>query len=474
MGFATSISPNQLTLSYHDRHSFILLFLSHQQKWRNFFTVAQNRCGRARAFVWRRRYRLDQIESRLLMRFLFYSHDGLGLGHTRRNVAIASALTALEPRASVLLAVGADCVSRLGLPPRVDILKLPGLRKITNGHYSARYLSIPFDEIRGLRAAMLLAAVKSFAPAVALVDKHPFGAGGEFRAGLRALKELGGKAVLGLRDILDEPAHVLEEWRPYHMQQRIADFYDAILVYGHRAVFDPLAAYEFPESVESRTHFCGYVANLENPEDVDEVNGTIPPREHRTRPLVLATAGGGEDGYVLLENFIRAAATAPWQGLVVAGPMAPEGQSHALKRLAAEHRVAFLTFVQHLSGLFGSVDALVCMGGYNTLVEATALGVPTVCVPRVTPRTEQLIRAEAFARLGLLRVCRPDQLDPQTLGDHIAVALKSLPKTLTTRAHRALNYDGARQAAKRLLRLATESVAVARRKAANPQHLAAH
>src|SRR5438132_4047582 len=44
------------------------------------------------------------------------------------------------------------------------------------------------------------------------------------------------------------------------MQQRIADFYDAILVYGHRAVFDPLAAYEFPESVESRTHFCGYVA----------------------------------------------------------------------------------------------------------------------------------------------------------------------------------------------------------------------
>ena len=117
------------------------------------------------------------------MRFLFYSHDGLGLGHTRRNLAIASALTALEPRASVLLAVGADYVSRHGLPPRVDILKLPSLRKITNGHYSARHLCIPVEEIRGLRAAMLLTAVKAFAPAVALVDKHPFGAGGEFRAG---------------------------------------------------------------------------------------------------------------------------------------------------------------------------------------------------------------------------------------------------------------------------------------------------
>src|ERR1041384_7297663 len=163
------------------------------------------------------------------MRFLFYSHDGLGLGHTRRNLAIAAALTELEPRASVLLATGADYVSRLGLPPHVDILKLPGLRKITNGHYSARHLSIPVEDIRSLRAEMLLAVVKSFVPSVVLVDKHPFGAGGEFRAGLLALKEHGGKAVLGLRDILDEPEHVLNEWRPYQMQQRIAEFYDEVL-----------------------------------------------------------------------------------------------------------------------------------------------------------------------------------------------------------------------------------------------------
>src|SRR5213083_3095690 len=136
MGFATSISPNQLTLSYYDRHSFILLFLSHQQKWRNFFTVAQNRCGRARAFVWRRRYRLDQIESRLLMRFLFYSHDGLGLGHTRRNLAVAAALTELEPQAAVLIATGVQPITYLGVPRNVGILKLPGIQKLDNEAYA--------------------------------------------------------------------------------------------------------------------------------------------------------------------------------------------------------------------------------------------------------------------------------------------------------------------------------------------------
>src|ERR1043166_4077613 len=125
----------------------------------------------------------DSNASGLGMRFLFYSHDGLGLGHTRRNLAIAAALTELCPEASVLLATGADYVSRLGLPPHVDILKLPGLRKVSNGEYSSRHLRIPVHEIRSLRAELLLTAVKSFSPSVVLVDKHPFGASGEFKTG---------------------------------------------------------------------------------------------------------------------------------------------------------------------------------------------------------------------------------------------------------------------------------------------------
>ena len=59
------------------------------------------------------------------MRYLFYSHDGMGLGHTRRHLAVAEALTELSPAATILLVTGANGVSRLGLPPNVEILKLP-------------------------------------------------------------------------------------------------------------------------------------------------------------------------------------------------------------------------------------------------------------------------------------------------------------------------------------------------------------
>src|ERR1041385_4028461 len=70
--------------------------------------------------------------------------------------------------------------------------------------------------------------------------------------------------------------------------------------------------------------------------------------------------------------------------------------------------VTLHTFVTGLPGMFRSLDALVCMGGYNTLVEAVSKGVPTVCVPRTFPRREQLIRARAFERLGLLTVLTPE------------------------------------------------------------------
>src|SRR5436190_17354727 len=106
------------------------------------------------------------------MRFMFYSHDGLGLGHTRRHLAVAAALGDLERNASILLATGADYVARLGVPRRVEVLKLPSLRKLGNDQYGSRHLQISGDDIRGLRSQLLLSTVKSFRPDVVLVDKH--------------------------------------------------------------------------------------------------------------------------------------------------------------------------------------------------------------------------------------------------------------------------------------------------------------
>src|SRR5262252_2712439 len=146
------------------------------------------------------------------MRFFFYSHDGMGLGHVRRHIAIAAALHETAPEAQVLLATSIDEVASLGLPPNVDTLKLPGLRKIANSEYASRRLDLPNAQMRALRSAVLREAVSGFEPDLMLVDKHPLGAGGELHQALEVAKASGTRLVLGLRDILDEPSAVIEEW----------------------------------------------------------------------------------------------------------------------------------------------------------------------------------------------------------------------------------------------------------------------
>ena len=386
--------------------------------------------------------------------FILYSHDALGLGHTRRNLAVAAALTKLVPEAAVLLVTGTDVVNRLGVPHHVEVLKLPGLCKVANEHYAARRLPIPTTDILALRSALLTAAVESFRPTVMLVDKHPLGAGGELRLALGALRAVGGRAILGLRDILDDRLTVLGEWARHDIRASISENYDQVLVYGQRSVFDPIDEYDLPASVAKRTRFFGYVVNR------SENNGRVDDRlpafvtGSRLRPVVLAATGGGEDGFPLLETFVRAASGAIWDGVVVTGPAMPENERRMLADLVSGTGVALHHFVPGLVRWFGMVDALVCMGGYNTLAEAVAAGTPTVCVPRTFPRSEQLIRARAFDRLGLLTTVEPKNLDVGRLRREVTAALKLSRRELTNRANAVLAFDGASRVASHLIELA--------------------
>jgi predicted glycosyltransferase len=78
-----------------------------------------------------------------------------------------------------------------------------------------------------------------------------------------------------------------------------------------------------------------------------------------------------------------------------------------------------------------------------------------VCVPRVEPRTEQLIRARTLARLGLLRLLEPELLEPYRLRAEVAALLGTDRRNLASRAHAALSFDGAERAATELLELAS-------------------
>jgi predicted glycosyltransferase len=376
------------------------------------------------------------------------------VGHLRRNLAIAAALTEAAPDASVLLATGCNELGAHGLATNVDVLVLPGLRKLGNGRYSARRLPMSGREIRALRSAQLETAVRSFHPDVMLVDKHPMGVRGELRPALETLLEGGGRAALGLRDVLDDPATVVEEWSAGGLVELIEPNFDRVLVYGNQKVLDIAEEYRLPASLAGRTRYCGYVVHPESTHSLAVDTLPVFATRIRRHPTVLATAGGGEDGSSLLESFIHAARDAPWDAVVVGGPQMSHPERHALRRAAVEAGVQFHAAVPDVASWFPHVDVLVCMGGYNTLSEAISRGTPTLCVPRVYPRREQLIRARSFARLGLLTVVEPELLDPEGLRREVAALIGASRSQIAQRARSRLGFGGARRAAAELLELA--------------------
>ena len=162
---------------------------------------------------------------RAMQRIALYSHDSQGLGHLRRNLAIAEAFSRTPGRA-VLLLTGAREAGVFSMPPGTDCLSLPALHK-AEGRYAPRSLGLELGEVIDLRSDMIRAALTRFAPDLLIVDKHPLGVHGEMEPALRALAG-NARVVLGLREVLDDPAVVAREWRRERTVESIHEHYDAV------------------------------------------------------------------------------------------------------------------------------------------------------------------------------------------------------------------------------------------------------
>jgi predicted glycosyltransferase len=75
--------------------------------------------------------------------------------------------------------------------------------------------------------------------------------------------------------------------------------------------------------------------------------------------------------------------------------------------------------------LIGAANAVVSMGGYNTVCEIANQRKPFLIVPRTVPREEQLIRAQVLCRKGFCDYLHPDELTPARLREKILALLEN-------------------------------------------------
>ncbi|RAM36851.1 glycosyltransferase family protein [Arthrobacter globiformis] len=352
------------------------------------------------------------------LRIVLYSHDSVGLGHVRRNLALAHALSnqlpVLTGRAVTgLLVSGTALAPGFDVPAGWDWIILPAVEKGPAG-YQPRNLSVPMQDLISLRAGLLDSVLGGFLPHLVVVDRHATGIHRELESALRRARAAGSvRTVLGLREILDAPEAAIAEWERVGGAPLVNDLFDAIWVYGDPAVHNPVAAGEIPPSVQQLIRFTGYLA-AGRPAGPGKL--TMPG------PYFMTTVGGGADGHALAALAAEAELPEGVGHLVVAGPQMPAEQLADLRRRAG----AGVRIIERLDGMvphLRGAQAIVSMGGYNTVCEIMSTDVPALIVPRIHSRSEQRIRAASLASAGYVESREIGTLTPGTLSRWLASRL---------------------------------------------------
>jgi predicted glycosyltransferase len=362
--------------------------------------------------------------SGVLPRVLFYSHDTFGLGHLRRSRALATAITRAYPSISSIIMTGSPVAGRFAFPEHVDHVRLPGVTKNEEGHYVSQTLGLDIDDTTNLRAGIIKATTENFRPDLLIVDKEPTGFRGELIPALEWLKaHSSSKIVLGLRDVLDSPDILADEWARKGAVEAAETFYDEVWIYGLREIYDPTIGLDLSDAFRARMHWTGFLRR-----------DTVSVSKIDDDPYILVTPGGGGDGALLVDLVVSAYEQdrdlMP-KARIVYGPFLSGAVREKFENRIArlDGRVEAVGFESQIESLFAGALGVVAMGGYNTFCEILSFDKPALIVPRTFPRKEQYIRAKQAEERQLVRMLdeNRDGFDAQSMSRAIRALLSQRP-----------------------------------------------
>ncbi len=379
---------------------------------------------------------------------LLYAHDGRGLGHASRTIAIGMALRRIAPELRVLFISGCGLCRELIGPAPLDWIKLPSYETVV---VQGRSRGVPgksnfSDAALGLlRARDIAHIVSTYRPRLVLADHSPRGKHRELLPALRASAGDDVRWVLGIRGVTGKVGQVQDEDTAVLFQS----LYTALLWYGDITVLgsgqtEVLAGHYATVPVE-----CGYVSRMKE---------YAVYRRQRREKIYAATVSVpwfGESTPSFLENLYAV--------------LCRRGERHGKWILyldcrddsAARFRRLFedLPWVEveepgqgYMDALLGSRCAII-YGGYNSLVDVFSASIPALVVIRDMADGEQqqhvklLMAAAGGSLLGIDERCSLSELTSAVKAVLGAPAPESPPCSL----------DGAEKAAGHLLQLLTGS-----------------
>ncbi|WP_112663153.1 glycosyltransferase [Microvirga flavescens] len=372
------------------------------------------------------------------MRVLIAVTHLLGAGHLTRAAALARAFAA-HGHDTTLVSGGMPST----LIPRegVTFVQLPPVR--TKGADFRTLLDEegrPVGEERiAARKALLLETLHSAKPDCVITELFPFGRrvlAGEFLTILEEARAMKPRPLIAssIRDILVAPA---KPDKLAEFQERLARFYDAVLVHGDESLISLDASWPVDDTLHPLLRYTGYV------DDGGEVAAGAQ------RHGIIVSGGSSAASLPLYRAAVEAAksiADRPWRILI--GHGLDETTFNDIRASAPPH-VSVERARPDFRALLAGAEISVSQAGYNTVVDILRTGPSPVFVPfEAGHETEQRLRAEQLKERGQAEIVSEDDLTPQTLATAIRSVLQKAKVAPLTVA-----LDGARESVAQIEKL---------------------
>jgi predicted glycosyltransferase len=360
----------------------------------------------------------------------------VGIGHLTRCSALAKAFASIS---HVSLFSGGKPIESYSPPTGFDFVQLPPLYRPGAGELpapvDARYT---LAEAEALRSKMLVDAYRRLKPKIVITEYFPFA---PRRFGRSTLDELIAvisreqekpMVICSLRVFPHEEVPDLDE-DAMSVNAYLKRHYDCVLHHVDPRFFplSSLGAHAQEALAGVPVWQTGFVRRPFVPRNVGPT----------TIGLLLTVGGGSAAGARLMQRWINAAKNGVADLLpvvAVCGPLMDRESRNAVHALQGPD-VAVYDWVSNMDQLIGASRGVVCLGGYNTLVEALSEDKPVLSFP-YSGLGDQIFQVSALQKHGILLRGDPAQSDREITAQMNAL-LKFRPKS-------RIDFSGAERSVK--------------------------
>jgi predicted glycosyltransferase len=360
-----------------------------------------------------------------------------GIGHFVRAAELARSLRA---DFDVHLVSGGEPVPNFTLPEGIAFTQLPPVFKDeASGQLRSVDPAVDLDTCLARRADMLASLVQDRRPDIVITEHFPFGLlfEAEVVGMLGRLRRLRPDALVvsSVRDVIESAQGGKDDARTCEL---IEQWFDLILVHGDARALPLRASFPLIDRIRTPYVHTGYV-----------VEPAQPRRLRAGLPLLVGAIGGGRVGQELLAALMAAhhAACADWphELLLFRGAFEHDattpGAVPGRVRVRPFDRQAYRQALSEAAGL-------ICLGGYNSVLEALSMSLPALVYKRrfLGTNREQALRADFFPKSKLVMTIEEADLAAPVLAQHMVSHFATPPARPPE-----LDFQGAANTARILL-----------------------